>query len=141
MVKVKLITDKVWDSDTDGWVYKATGNLVGKEYEAFEIKRGMDGVEDLFYTLNMGDGIYHADAEQVEVIEEPSFIVPPEPTPEELDKILKGIKSQGVVQVPKLTTKILLCEDGSVIEEDIKELGIPYIIYRKGANLPFILEI
>ncbi len=141
MVKVKLITDKVWDSDTDSWIYKATGNLVGKEYEAFEIKRGMDGVEDLFYALNMGDGIYHADAEQVEVIEEPSFIVPPEPTPEDLNRTLRDIKSQGFIKVPKLYSKILIVEDGSVNEDELKAQEIPYIIYRQGANPPFILEI
>jgi hypothetical protein len=136
MVKVKII--KLPDGmQEDEWI------KLGQEYEAFELRdeKCGDDFYKHFFALNLGWGIFHIAPENVEVIEESSFIVPPEPTPEELDTILKGIKSQGVVQVPKLTTKILLCEDGSVIEEDIKELGIPYIIYRKGANLPFILEI
>lgn len=116
---------------------------LGQVYEAFELRdeKCGDDFYKHFYALNLGWGIFHIAPEDVEVVEDASFVIPPQPTPEELDKILKGIKSQGVVQVPKLTTKILLVEDGSVNEDELKSQGIQYIVYRQGAQPPFILEI
>jgi hypothetical protein len=136
MVKVKIIKLPNGVPEDDKYL------KLGQEYEAFELRDEECGSDFYkhYYALNIGCGIFHISPDDVEVVEDSSFIVPPQPTPEELDKILKGIKSQGVVQVPKQTTKILLCEDGSVIEEDIKKLGIPYIIYKKGGNPPHFLE-
>lgn len=136
MVKVKIIELPEGVQDNDEYV------KLGQVYEAFELRdeKCKGGFYEHFFALNIGFGVYHISPENVEVVEDTPFIVPPQPTPEELDKILKGINSQGVVQVPKLTTKILLCEDGSVIEEDVKKLGIPYIIYKKGGNPPHFLE-
>ena len=137
MVKVKIIKLPEGLSEDDKYI------KLGQVYEAFELgdEECGDNFYKHFYALNLGWGIFHIAPEAVEVVEDASFVVPPQPTPEELDKILKGIKSQGVVQVPKLTTKILLVEDGSVNEDELKSQDIPYIVYRQGANPPFILEI
>lgn len=136
MVKVKII--KLPDGmKEDEWL------KLGQVYEAFELRdeKCGDDFYKHFFALNFGWGIFQIAPENVEVVEDATFIVPPQPTPEELDEILKGIKSQGVVQVPKLTTKILLVEEGSVNKDELKSQGIPYIIYRKGTTAPFILEI
>ena len=137
MVKVKVIKLPNGIPENDKYI------KLGQVYEAFELgdEEYGDDFYKHFYGLNIGVGVFHIRPEDVEVVEDAPFIVPPQPTPEELDKILKGIKSQGVVQIPKLTTKILLVEDGSVNEDELKSQDIPYIVYRQGAQPPFILEI
>lgn len=137
MVKVKIIKLPEGVRDDDLFI------KLGQVYDAFELsdEECKNEFYHHYFALNIGIGVYFISPENIEVVEDAPFIVPPQPTPEELDKILKGIKSQGVVQVPKLTTKILLCEDGSVNEDELKSQNIPYIIYRQGAKPPFILEI
>lgn len=136
MVKVKIIKMPNGMKE-DEWI------KLGQVYEAFELRdeKCGDDFYKHFFALNLGWGVFHIAPEDVEVVKDAHFIIPAQPTPEELDKILKGIKSQGVVQVPKTTTKILLCEDGSVNEDELKAQDIPYIVYRQGAQPPFILEI
>lgn len=137
MVKVKVIKLPDGVREDDKYV------KLGQVYEAFELRdeKCGDDFYKHFFALNLGWGIFHIAPENIEIVEDAPFIVPPQPTSEELDKILKGIKSQGIIQLPKLTTKILLVEDGSVNEDELKSQDIQYIVYRQGAQPPFILEI
>lgn len=111
---------------------------IGNTYEAFEVK----WCDEKRYALNIdGEFVFFAKKEWCEIIEEPSFIVPPQDQ-EYCDSLLKVAKSQGVFKISKLTTqKFVVCEGGSVDENELKAQEIPYIIYRQGANPPFILEI
>ena len=48
---------------------------------------------------------------------------------------------QPIVNTPICPKRVLLIEDGSVDLEELEKLGIEYIVYRKGSNPPYWIEI
>lgn len=144
MVRVKLVKEKNWSSSLQDYEYTEEGEYVGKEYDAFKTKRMVDDKEEITYHLDFGDGIYFADAVQVEELD-PSLDYRDE------DGVLKSIREKVEMQPPQpirvftQTKKILLVEDGSVdidnLEEWCNNQNIKLVVYRSGANKPEIIEI
>ena len=135
MVKVKII--KLPENVDEDDRFIKLGNI----YEAFELRdeETSDEFYHHFFALNLGWGIYHISPENVEVVEEVKYIIPDQ-TEEERERALKMFKDKGII-VPTPSPKILLVEDGSVNLDELNEKDIQYIVYRQGANPPFILEI
>lgn len=134
MIKVKII--KLPDGmQEDEWI------KLGQVYEAFELRdeKCGDDFYKHFFVLNLGFGVFHIAPENIEVIEEEND------TPDELDafKMFAERKklNQTFITMPKHKRNFLMVEDGSVNEDELKSQDIPYIVYRQGANPPFILEI
>lgn len=50
-------------------------------------------------------------------------------------------KEPKLEELKKHQRKILLVEDGSVDLEELEKLGIEYIVYRKGSNPPYWIEV
>lgn len=135
MVKVKVIKLPDGVPEDDKYI------KLGQVYEAFELRDEEcdDNFYKHFYALNIGVGVFHIKPEDVEVIEETKE------TPDELDafKMFAERKklNQTFTTMPKHKRNFLMVEDGSVNEDELKSQDIPYIVYRQGAQPPFILEI
>lgn len=140
MVRVKLVKEKNWSSSLQDYEYTEEGEYVGKEYDAFKTKRMVNDKEEIVYHLDFGDGIYFADAIQVEELD-PSLDYSNE------EGVLKSIRENVEMQSPQWTVvkaqpkKVLLIEDGSVNADYVDGLGIPCIYYRQGSPKPEIIEI
>ena len=134
MVKVKIIKLPEYVTGDDKYI------KLGQVYEAFELgdEECGDSFYKHFYALNIGIGVFHIKPEDVEVVEE-------EKSPDELDAFkmfAENMKSnQTFITMPKHKRNFLMVEDGSVNEDELKSQDIPYIVYRQGAQPPFILEI
>lgn len=50
------------------------------------------------------------------------------------------IENNNKSNIEIIPIKFLLIEDGSVNENELKKLNVPYLIYRQGANKPEIIE-
>lgn len=138
MVRVKLVKEKNWSNSLQDYEYKEEGEYVGKEFDAFKIKRMVNDKEEITYYLDMGDGIYFADAVQVEELD-PSLDYSDEVGTE--TPIRTHIESQPhFTRVSTQPQKVLLVEEGSVDFSALEDLGIPYICYRRGCK-PEIIEI
>ena len=135
MVKVKVVKLPNCVPEDDKYI------KLGQVYEAFELRDEECGNDFYhhFYALNIGVGTFHISPENVEVVEEVKYIIPDQ-TEEERERALKMFKDKGII-VPTPSPKILLVEDGSVNLDELNEKDIQYIVYRKGAQPPFILEI
>jgi hypothetical protein len=140
MVRVKLVKEKIWSQELQDWKYTEEGVNVGKEFDAFKTKRMVDDKEVIEYHLDWGDGIYWADAVQVEELDA-SLDYSNE------EGVLKSIREKVEMQSPQFTRvstqpkKILLIEDGSVNADYVDSLDIPCIYYRQGSPKPEIIEI
>ena len=138
MVRVKLVKEKVWSHETHDWEYTEEGEYIGKVFDAFKIKNMVDDKEKITYNLDFGDGIYFADAIQVEELD-PSLDYSDEVGTE--SPIRTIVESQPrFTRVSTQPQKVLLFEDGSVDFSVLEDLGIPYICYRRGCK-PEIIEI
>lgn len=139
MVRVKLVKEKNWSSSLQDYEYTDEGEYVGKEYDAFKTKRMVDDKVEITYHLDFGNGIYFADAVQVEELD-PSLDYSVEQETERL--IRQKIESQPqFIRVSTQPKKVLLIEDGSVNADYVESLGIPCIYYRQGSPKPEIIEI
>ena len=138
MVRVKLVKEKVWSNELQDWEYTEEGENVGKEFDAFKTKRMVDDKEEISYSLDMGDGIYWADAVQVEELD-PSLDYRDEVGTE--SPIRKMVESQQYfTRVSTQPQKVLLVEEGAVDMSVLESINIPYICYRRGCK-PEIIEI
>lgn len=58
-----------------------------------------------------------------------------------IEQLIKNcIKKNTEPSIEVIPIRVLLIEDGSVDENDLEKLNIPYLIYRQGANKPEIIE-
>ena len=54
---------------------------------------------------------------------------------------ISGNKEPKVEELKKHQKKILLVEDGSVDIDELKKLGINFIVYRQGSKIPQLIEL